>query len=184
MKRTKKFVCRLFLVLAAAIALAKCASAPALNSAEEYVERGDTFYRGKEWKRAIADYTEAIKLDPGYSEAYLKRGRAYYVELKYDLAIADLTGYLKNDPESHYAYRIRGLAYHKKGDWDRAIADFTRFLDLVYDPDSIIYEERGQSYFEKGDYVRARADWEQALQIDPGSSDAKEGIEALRKKGK
>jgi Tfp pilus assembly protein PilF len=39
----------------------------------------------------------------------------------------------------------------------------------------------GVIYFQKGDYVKARDEWTLALQLDPGNSDAKAGLERIEK---
>ncbi|MBI4678424.1 MAG: tetratricopeptide repeat protein [Elusimicrobia bacterium] len=39
----------------------------------------------------------------------------------------------------------------------------------------------GVIYFQKGDYVKARDEWTLALQLDPGNSDAKAGIDRIEK---
>ena len=58
----------------------------------------DTYFnRGVEWDekgyddKAIADYTEAIRLDPNHVEAYFSRGLVWGAKDDYDKAIADFT---------------------------------------------------------------------------------------------
>ena len=57
-----------------------------------YVGRG-TGYRGKgDLDRAIADFNQAITLDPKYAPTYYDRGNAYWGKGDIDRAIADFTG--------------------------------------------------------------------------------------------
>ena len=69
----------------------------------------------KEYDKAIADYTEAIRLDPKYARAYNNRGDAWYGKKEYDKAIADYTEAIRLDPEIAEAYNNRGNAWYAQG---------------------------------------------------------------------
>ena len=47
------------------------------NFAWSHNERGDAYFGLKNYKQAISDFTEAIKLSPNFSNAYYKRGICY-----------------------------------------------------------------------------------------------------------
>ena len=55
--------------------------------AEAYHNRGLAWAEKDEYDKAIADYSEAIRLKPDYAKAYFNRGIAYYK--KGDQAKAD-----------------------------------------------------------------------------------------------
>ena len=63
---------------------------------------------------AIADYTEAIRLNPKFAEAYCKRGYAYGNKGVYDKAIADCTKAIRLNPKLAGVHRP-GLAYDLSG---------------------------------------------------------------------
>ncbi|GHU52814.1 hypothetical protein FACS1894200_13340 [Spirochaetia bacterium] len=71
------------------------------NSAFAYNNRGIAYKNKGEYDRAIADYTQAITLDPNYAVAYAGRG-IIYDDYKgdYQRAIADYTQALKLDPNN------------------------------------------------------------------------------------
>jgi tetratricopeptide (TPR) repeat protein len=120
---------------------------------------------------AIADYNQAIQLDPRFVMAYHRRGHAYNEKGDKDRAIADYTQALRLDPNYKAAYIGRGNAYNGKGDHDRAMADYNQALRL--DPNyAIAYNNRGNAYYGKGDYDRAIADYTQALRLDPNYTTA------------
>jgi tetratricopeptide (TPR) repeat protein len=52
--------------------------------------RGLTYYRKNDHDRAIADYSEAIRLDPDYIGAYRSRGYANVYVANYGGAASDL----------------------------------------------------------------------------------------------
>jgi tetratricopeptide (TPR) repeat protein len=118
------------------------------------------------YDRAIADFTEAIKLDPNSSIAYQERGDTYYYKGDNDQAIADYNQAIKLSPNVASTYNSRGDTYRAKGDHDRAIADYNQAIRL--DPnDAAAYVNRGGTYSDKGDYDRAITDHTQAVRLDP-----------------
>ena len=53
-----------------------------------------------EYDKAIADFSEAIRLDPKSATAYDRRAGAYEAKGNYDQAIADFTEAIRFDPRS------------------------------------------------------------------------------------
>jgi tetratricopeptide (TPR) repeat protein len=118
------------------------------------------------YDRAIADYTQAIRLDPDYAVVYNDRGIAYYSKGDYDHAIEDYTQAIHLNQNLADAYDGRGSVYNIKGDHDRAIADYTQAIRL--NPNSAgAYMNRGTAYHEKGNYDHAISDYNQAIRLDP-----------------
>jgi tetratricopeptide (TPR) repeat protein len=72
---------------------------------------------------AIADYDEAIRLNPGDALAFRKRGVARAAKGDYDGAIADYDQAIRINPQYASAYYRRALARRAKGDLRGAIAD-------------------------------------------------------------
>ena len=66
--------------------------------------------------RAIADFTQAIKLNPDYDVAYHNRGPTYRTRNEIDRAIEDFDPAVKANPNYDAAYNNRGLACRSKGD--------------------------------------------------------------------
>ncbi len=75
--------------------------------------------------RAIADCTEAIRLNSKDSSAYARRGAACRMKGDYDRAIADCTEAIRLNPSEFSAFADRGVAYRMKSDCNRAISDCT-----------------------------------------------------------
>ncbi len=61
----------------------------------DYVAQGEAYLEQGDYERAIATFSEAIRLDPDYTKAYLGRGYAYYLQGENDLALADLNKYVR-----------------------------------------------------------------------------------------
>lgn len=137
-------------------------------------------YRGDNDK-AIADYDEAIRLNPNDADAYKYRGIAYWLKADYIHAIADFTSILRITPHDVVAQSNRGKAYINNGDYDLAIQDFNWIIDHSH-KDASAYHDRGVAYYNKGDTEKAIEDLEMALRINPYDSNIKQKLEIIRKK--
>ena len=84
------------------------------RTAAEYNNRGNDYLDNGDYDRAIADYTQAIRLDPNDAWAYNNRGSAYYNKGDWDRAIADFTQAVRIDPNFANPYRHRDLPICKR----------------------------------------------------------------------
>src|SRR5215211_3461274 len=145
------------------------AEAEALARYSSLIIQADTDYKAGHYEAAIANYNEAIRLDPKSAQLFINRGNAYKNKRDHDRAIADFNDAIRLDPKSALAFRDRGDAYTNKGDPDRAIADFNEAIRL--DPKSAhAFRNRGVVYAYKGDEDRAIADFDEAIRLDPKSA--------------
>jgi tetratricopeptide (TPR) repeat protein len=110
--------------------------------ATAYNQRGIGYYNKDDYDRAIADYDQAIKLQPDLADAYCNRGYAYEGKDDHDRAIADFDQAIKLQPDLAEAYFGRGLAHARKGGREKAIADLEKFLELSDDLHLRWYTER------------------------------------------
>ena len=95
-----------------------------------------TFYnRGRAYRaigwfdQAIADYNEAIRLEPTYHATFFGRAGAYAEKGDLDRAIADYTAALALRPTDGPSAVGRGYAYLTKGEWNKAVSDFSAAAD-------------------------------------------------------
>ena len=154
-------------------------------AAKAHVDRGVAHAAKQEYDKAIANYTDAIRLDPYLAEAYNNRGGAYYIKEDYGKAIADYTETIRLNPNNAKMYVNRGLAYCKEGEYYKTIADFTEAIrPKPNDANEVdVYFKQDILHTIKKDYANARADWEKALQLEPNNTRAKENLEVLRGMG-
>ena len=92
--------------------------------------RGNAYAKKDDLERAIADYTQAIAINPKNYNPYNNRGITYARKYDLDRAIADYDKAIGLNPKRAMTYLVRGFAYAKKGDKDKAIADFRRTLEM------------------------------------------------------
>jgi hypothetical protein len=86
--------------------------------------------RRHDYDLAIAEFTEAIRLNLNNSPAYYQRANAYRHKNDWDRAIADYNEAIRLKSGYVDAYNNRGFAYVQEGDYARAIADFNMAIRL------------------------------------------------------
>jgi lipoprotein NlpI len=128
---------------------------PAL--AQRYYNRGVGYYQKEDADRAIADFSEAIRLDPTLDPAFVNRGSLYLDKDDTDRAIADLTEAIGLNPKRAMAFYNRGIAHVVRSDIDGAFADFNEAIRLD-STDIDRYRWRGNVNFYKGNYEAAASD--------------------------
>ena len=121
------------------------------------------------YEKAIAHYSEALRLNSNLFDVYNKRGIVYNDKGEYDLAIRDYNTAIEYYPDYADAYANRGLAYNQKGNHDIAIQDYNKAIEL--EPGiAKAYSNRGVTYAEKGDFEFALADFNKAIELDPNDA--------------
>lgn len=154
------------------------------QNAIRFNNSGLTNYGKADHDSAIADFTEAIKLDPRYASAYYNRSLAYEAKGERKRAKADYYQALTlNSKIESPIYFSLARSYHEKSEYDKAITEYTRVIEI--EPEfTDIYLYRGSAYFDKGDYNHAIADFTEAIRRNPQSIDAYNGRGvAYRNKG-
>jgi Flp pilus assembly protein TadD len=132
-----------------------------------YEGRGRIALRHGDYGRALADFNEAIHLNPNRASLYRDRAQAYRQTGERELAIADYDEAIALDPKLAAPYHERGLALAAKGDLDRAILSYSTAVRL--DPsDAQVRLDRGLAFVARGQADDARADFEAALALPAG----------------
>jgi lipoprotein NlpI len=114
---------------------------------------------------AIADYDEAIKLEPKNARAFNNRGSARSDKGDTEAALADFDAALKLDRRLASAYFNRANLHAAKGETARAIEDYSKALQFNR-RNVNAYIARGALYLADGAAAKARADMRQALALD------------------
>jgi len=149
-------------------------SAPTLmqaaqTNAVELVNRGvDKAERG-DLQGAIANYTQAIRVQPKFSPAYYNRGIAYYKQGDKQAALADFSQAIQvnqswDDRGIVNAYYNRATVRYDLSDFKGAISDYNQTIRLKPDY-AAAYLNRGNVKDEAGDVQGAIADYTQAIRI-------------------
>ena len=133
------------------------------------LEQGDT-------DRALAEFSEAARLDPNYVEAQRELARLLIRQERWEEAIVALNAAQRRVPRDAELYALRaetyvamGLSHDRPDDLDRAIADADEALRL--DPDQVLALcQRALAYSAKFDDDNALADADEAVRRKPNDA--------------
>lgn len=110
------------------------------TAADFYLQGGDKLKR-KDYAGAIADFSQAIELDPEYVEAFYGRSLGYYRQRNSTQAIEDLTQAIKLNPEYAQAYVQRGVVKANFRDTPGSLNDYRQALVLSPLDATILYRQ-------------------------------------------
>lgn len=140
----------------------------ASNPAEDYSNRGLVYFRSGQMTKALADYNQALSLNPKLDRAYNNRANYFAQQGKWQAAIADYERALDLNPYNVRARINQGITYRDLGDYAAALDCFDSAL-LFGKFQGRIYAERGRAYHLRGDWNCAIADYRRALIYLPES---------------
>jgi tetratricopeptide (TPR) repeat protein len=92
--------------------------------------RGDSYAWKGQFDKAIADYTEALRLNPDDAAAYQHRAYARLSQGDMDKVISDCTEAIRLDPKDGLARSYRASAYAKKEQFAQAVNDLKEAVRL------------------------------------------------------
>jgi tetratricopeptide (TPR) repeat protein len=129
---------------------------------------GEALSKNGDYEKAIQEFNEAIRLNPGLASAHYGRGEIYFQRGDYQQAIRDFTRTIGLAPDYTFAYYSRGVANERTGEIEEAILDFTHTVRLKpsYAP---AYNDRARALYSLGHLREALRDSEQAISIAPGT---------------
>lgn len=141
------------------------------GSADDFVRRGNIYLDSGKLDEAIADFTEAHRLDPDNKWAMADRGIAHVWKREFDQAAADFAAADSVDPDNPALIRGHALMAELKGDFDTAVTSYTR--SLAKDPDNMFAKaHRASSLIELGKADEALKDLDAMLKTDPSNTAA------------
>lgn len=99
-----------------------------LSSADQYVDRGLMYTNGRRFPEAIADFGQALRLEPDNKWALADRALAQVSLRHFDEADKDLAALDAHNPDMAIALRAHALIAESKEDCAKAVDFYTRSL--------------------------------------------------------
>jgi len=134
---------------------------------QSVMDLGQYYFSVNQYEKAIACFTEVMKLNPNGKDAYHMRSIAYAALKQYDAGIRDLDEYLKRAPKHGRGYEWRADAYKQTGQWGKAIADLDRAILFSPDKSNEFITERADLYVKLKQYEKAVTDYDRAIKLNP-----------------
>ncbi|MFN7557735.1 tetratricopeptide repeat protein, partial [Microcystis sp.] len=132
--------------------------------AVEFYNRGVDRLTAGDYSGAIADFTQALQLEPKDADAYYNRGYAELVLGQYERAIADYTQALTINPNYVNALGNRCYVHYLTKKYEAAVEDCTKAIALNGNfADFFIY--RGNAKDDLGRHAEAIEDYTKALSL-------------------
>jgi len=125
--------------------------------------------KAKNHNGAIEHYSEALKIDPLYSQGYYSRGIAKVQLKEYQAAVVDFKKCLKLNEENAKAHYYAGFCLMNMKQNQEAIKSFSRALQK--DPSlTMVYYYRAKIQMQDGNYQRAIRDFNESI-VKKGNDD-------------
>ena len=134
--------------------------------AEAYMFRGRGWSRKADFDHALADFSEALRLDPTFAAAMNDRATVWYRKGQFDRAIEDFEVAVRLNPRDGAIRCNLGTALRDKGEFDGAIIAYTDAVRIDSRVTSCV-GNRGEVWRLKGDLDRALADQNEAIRTNP-----------------
>jgi S1-C subfamily serine protease/Tfp pilus assembly protein PilF len=141
------------------------------QTAATYRQRAAHYVRTHQYDRALADYAEALRLDPRDASLFGDRAAVYSRKGETDRALADCEQALRLDPRLAAGYCRRTSVWASRGDFQRALADCAEALRLD-EKCADGYSERGKVRRMQGELDAALLDCDRAVLLDPNLASA------------
>ncbi|HLY07742.1 MAG TPA: tetratricopeptide repeat protein [Planctomycetota bacterium] len=145
---------------------------------QEHNNKGNQLASGGDFDGAIAEYSEAIRIDPGIAAIYNNRGNARASKGDQALAVRDYSEALKLDPGFAEAYANRGISRALLRDLRGALGDYTEALKIA-PRDAAVLSNRGAVRASLGDRMGAVEDLKAALDEAPADWPRRPTIQSL-----
>ncbi|MBX7144929.1 MAG: tetratricopeptide repeat protein [Oligoflexia bacterium] len=144
-----------------------------------FARRGDCYFSIKNLDSAMADYEQALKLEPRYSGAAAKLSTIYALKNKTKEAETMLLSAVDMEPKNAQLLQNLSNIFLINGKVEKAISTAKRGLQVS--PTSELYVTLGNAYETQKDLKNSLIAFQRALDLGDKRPELKEKIESLKK---
>ena len=135
---------------------------------DAYYNRGNHYMRTGRLPQSLADFDQAVALNPGIQRIWYNRGLVLAEMNQNDSALVSFEHSLRIEPKNVDALNNRGAMKYRLGQLADAASDFTRAIEL--NPRyRDAYSNRAFAYYDMKEYEKAAADRKKAIEVAPGN---------------
>lgn len=134
-----------------------------------FYNRGIYEFRLGKYQEALSDFSNAIRIHPGFYAAYLPRGDCQRLMGNDAEAVANYDTFLVNTGGNAYLYRMRAWCQFRLKNYPQAVSDYSKLI-LLGSNDGMTYGQRGRSRYYAKDYAAAAEDLNKAVKLAPDSA--------------
>jgi tetratricopeptide (TPR) repeat protein len=132
---------------------------------DDFLKRGNEHFLKGSFDLALADYDEAIKLNPNHSDALRCRAGVLIRKKQYDAAIKDAEQAIRLDPKNAAAHNERAVCLGAKGDFKQALDSYNEAIRLN-PKEAMFWGGRAWIHNNLKQYDKAAADASEGLKIN------------------
>lgn len=136
-----------------------------ISAADIHIQRGVAHLKDGDYDTALAEFREALSINPKNATVLKYRGDAYFNSQNYVLAIESYTDAIVNDSNFAQAYDSRGHVHEIEKDYSGAIGDYSSAISIDDNPKYRAH--RADVYLKTNDFDRAIADYTVAIDKKP-----------------
>jgi tetratricopeptide (TPR) repeat protein len=145
---------------------------------------GNAYQQKGETDQAMAQYQNALQINPGYAEAQYNIGDLLLRKGRLDEAMVHFQKAVQIEPDYAQAHYTLGIALWQTGRTDEAIASYQRAVQLRPDYADAHYN-LGTSFLQQGKMDEAILHFQKALEIKPDNAQADNNLgAALQERGR
>ncbi|MDI4237410.1 tetratricopeptide repeat protein [Bradyrhizobium sp. Arg237L] len=146
-----------------------------VSDSKEHATRGQDFARSFKTEQALAEFEQALALDPYNTQALYGRGLIYQGQNQHQQAIEDFSAASGLAPQRVEPLLARANSYLALNKAKEATADLDEAVQA--DPNSAqAWTVRGEAYERLGDKSKAAASYSRAVALRPRDDAARSGL--------
>jgi tetratricopeptide (TPR) repeat protein len=132
-----------------------------------YVKAGEYHVSRGDWKRATAEFEQAVNADPGNGPLLSALVRIYMKQGRASAAVSACEAHVRRNGDDAFAWNLLGQVHGEQKEYRKAEEAFCKALAAM--PDAMeSYLLLGRMHLREGEYQKGRAVYEEALQKLPG----------------
>ncbi|HOY39897.1 MAG: tetratricopeptide repeat protein [Bacteroidales bacterium] len=136
-----------------------------------YGNRGHAYFELADYRTAISDFNNAVRIKPDDAKSYFNLGASYLKLKEYEQAISSFDSAAKYEPKQMIIYENRAIARFNLKDYEGTIRD-CRYAISLDSTVTDLFNLRGVSRYYIKDFKGAEEDFSKCIRLNPQYGEA------------